>query len=198
MIVAISGAPGAGKSVLAAEVSTLLQTRPASFGDYVRFLAAERGLDARRREVLQDLGEREVGANAEAFVDGFLRWAERDLSGVLVVDGLRHVEVRSAIVARAGGDRSGVLHVHVSAPAPVRAARRTGGDEAALALVDAHPVEEDACGGLAADADLVVDGGAAARRSARKVLKLLRQGSRGLPVTRHAIGAPVTAHAASP
>src|SRR5258708_6747088 len=99
-VVALAGAIGSGKSVLSHRVSERLHWPRISFGDYVRKIAERNRRDAGDRSVLQQLGQALVVTNVEDFVDKVLaeaNWRER---GNLILDGLRHVEVRQVLIER--------------------------------------------------------------------------------------------------
>ncbi|WP_431205527.1 patatin-like phospholipase family protein [Bradyrhizobium betae] len=101
IVIAFSGPIGAGKSTISQKVAELLHWPRVSFGEYVQKVAAEYGEDRDDRTVLQRLGQALVLADVDGFVDGVLRekqWRNAAGEGNLVVDGLRHAEVRHALV----------------------------------------------------------------------------------------------------
>jgi adenylate kinase family enzyme len=96
---AFSGAIGSGKSSVSGELQKLLEWPRVSFGDFVRKTASSMGRDATDRDVLQKLGQALVVSNLEGFVRDVLaqapEWADAD--GV-IIDGLRHTEVREELI----------------------------------------------------------------------------------------------------
>jgi energy-coupling factor transporter ATP-binding protein EcfA2 len=156
LIVGISGLSGSGKSTTARSLAELLGGDIAAFGDYVRHLAQERGASI-ERWTLQEIGEAEVRANVGEFVEGFLAWAGPRPDRALIVDGVRHVAVDTALRAWARHGGRTYIRMHIAASDELRASRRTSGDESALALIDSHPVEQEAATRLLTDADLVVN-----------------------------------------
>lgn len=96
---AFSGAIGSGKSSVSGELQSLLGWPRVSFGDFVRKKAVEMGRDATDRTVLQKLGQALVVSDLQGFVRDVLAespdWAEAD--GV-IIDGLRHTEVRDELL----------------------------------------------------------------------------------------------------
>lgn len=91
-VVAISGKIGSGKSTLAAMVAKELSVTKVSFGDYVRHLATEKGIEP-TRENLQTLGQEQVDADTQKFCNDVLRFANWKTGQSIVIDGVRHVEV---------------------------------------------------------------------------------------------------------
>jgi len=82
---------GSGKTSLASVLATRLAAPRASFGDYVRSVAVERGLDAQSREVLQDLGNELIAGGWDRFCTAVLNHADYT-GGPVVVDGIRHLD----------------------------------------------------------------------------------------------------------
>jgi cytidylate kinase len=156
LIVGISGLPGSGKSTSAGTLAAAVDGDVAAFGDYVRFLARERGASTARQS-LQEIGEAEVRADFRDFVVRFLAWADLRSDRVLIIDGVRHVAVDAALRDWAQHAGRTYVRIHIMASAKLRAIRRTSGDESALASIDGHPVEREAASSLVTDADLVVN-----------------------------------------
>lgn len=87
--IGISGRIGSGKTSLAVALAERLNCPRASFGDYVRSVATDRGLDASQREALQQVGDDLIAAGWEAFCAAVLSSAGYS-GGSVVVDGIRH------------------------------------------------------------------------------------------------------------
>jgi cytidylate kinase len=98
IVIAFSGPIGAGKSTISQKVADLLQWPRVSFGEYVQKIATENGQDPYDRTVLQRLGQALVLSDVDGFVKGVLEQKEWKEEGNLVVDGLRHAEVRHALI----------------------------------------------------------------------------------------------------
>ncbi len=98
-VVAFAGPIGSGKSNLSTRVATLLGWPRVSFGDYIRKVARENHQNEGDRAVLQKLGQALILSSTEEFVKNVLaeggNWREQ---GNLIVDGLRHVEVRQLLL----------------------------------------------------------------------------------------------------
>jgi dephospho-CoA kinase len=149
-IIGVSGAIGAGKSSLAADVAARRGARSVSFGDFVRETASARGL-ADDRQTLQDLG---ASLLEEWGADEFSACVVGEKAGTVVVDGVRHVLIDDAL--RNLADE--YLLVFVDVDDAVRQERldqrqeeRAGREEA-----DAHSTERD-LPLLRERADVVVD-----------------------------------------
>jgi len=117
-VLAFSGGLGVGKSVLTNALHERLGWPRASFGDYVRKLASENGLDAKDRAVLQQLGQALVLTNVGGFVDDVL--AQAGDSPNVILDGVRHVEVLFKLREKLGDK---VKLVYLEAPSDVRQER---------------------------------------------------------------------------
>jgi len=92
----LAGRIGSGKTSLSAELSVRLDCPRASFGDFVRTVAEQRGLDAGSRDVLQALGDELIAEGWEPFCRGVLALAGYE-SGAVVIDGIRHHEAAATL-----------------------------------------------------------------------------------------------------
>ncbi|HXQ74654.1 MAG TPA: AAA family ATPase [Pyrinomonadaceae bacterium] len=124
LIVAFSGPIGAGKSTISQKVAELLHWPRVSFGEYVQSVADKNNLDRNDRTVLQRLGQALVLSDVDEFVRAVLsqkQWRNERDEGDLVIDGLRHAEVRHALVQQT---RPNVLkHVFVTVDEDTRQER---------------------------------------------------------------------------
>lgn len=160
MIITLAGAIGSGKSTLATELAAELGAPRAGFGDYVRHLAGEMGLDVANRTVLQDLGHERVEADARSFLDGALAWSGHEPGADLVLDGLRHMKILAALQARAQALNDPMVLIYLDTPIDVRHARvaSRGISLAKMTADEQHPAELDLYEALRAAADLIVPG----------------------------------------
>jgi dephospho-CoA kinase len=92
IVVGIIGKIRSGKSSLSQGLSENLNWPYVSFGDEVRRIAKQRGLEP-SREVLQEIGQDLVYNSAQEFCKAVLAQAEWQPGESLVVDGIRHLEV---------------------------------------------------------------------------------------------------------
>src|SRR5262245_37743225 len=86
----------AGKTTVSTRVAELLIAPRVSFGEYLRGLARERGLEM-TREVLQDLGEQLVRKDVRGFCEDVLKQQPWEPGRPLIIDGVRHIEVLEAL-----------------------------------------------------------------------------------------------------
>jgi cytidylate kinase len=103
VVVAFSGPIGAGKSTISQKLADSLHWPRVSFGEYIKKVAQENGEDPDDRAVLQRLGQALVLADVDGLVEEVLNqrdWKNANGEGNLVVDGLRHAEVRHALIQK--------------------------------------------------------------------------------------------------
>lgn|ERR1700692_4885008 len=120
-VIAFSGPIGAGKSTISQKVADLLHWPRVSFGEYVQKVAEENKQDPNDRAVLQRLGQALVLSDVDGFVEGVLKQKEWRGDGNLVVDGLRHAEVRHALIQQI--NPSVLKHVFVTVDEDTRQQR---------------------------------------------------------------------------
>lgn len=163
-IIGFGGSALTGKSRLSQNVAQALTWPRASFGDYVRALAARRGLGADRSS-LQSIGEQLIEADAEGFCRAVLAAASWRPGQPAVLDGVRHASVLE--ILRRIATPQPVLLVLVTAHTSVRtrrlAERRAMSELATeaetIAQIDMHSTERDVHTILSSAADLVVETG---------------------------------------
>lgn len=173
MILTIAGAIGSGKSTAAKALSAASGVRAIGFGDYVRVLAAERGLQP-ERTVLQDLGQARVEQDARAFLRETLAWGGWTPSDDIVLDGLRHMSVLKALQdLRREGVATTLAYIDVSEPVRRQRQQARGATEEQIDAASSHPAEQDLILELRTAADLIIDGEAPV---ATIVAHLLKQG----------------------
>ncbi len=165
--IAICGRIGSGKSTVSAILASDLSIQVVSFGDYVRQMARRGGRPA-TRSTLQDLGDslyQRLGAS------GLLQ-ATLELAGVaddetVIFDGVRHIDVLTAIRRRAGK----TVAIYLDVSSEVRYQRRWSQGRTDLSweefeAIDGHPVEAE-IGALAELCDFVIDASQPLRRLQR-------------------------------
>ncbi|TGR10473.1 hypothetical protein EN833_13130 [Mesorhizobium sp. M4B.F.Ca.ET.190.01.1.1] len=172
-VLAFSGGLGAGKSSLTKALSERLGWPRASFGDHVRTLALENGLDSKDRAVLQQLGQALVLTNVEGFVDGVLGRAGEAPN--LILDGVRHVEVLFILREKL---QEKVKLVHLEAPSDVRQERylqREAVERRLLARYEQDITEAQIARILPQYADLTVDATLPLSFQVEKVVEFARK-----------------------
>jgi hypothetical protein len=135
-----------------------LKCARASFGDYVRAVAGDRGLEP-HRDNLQAVGLELIESGWEPFCRAVLAHSTWQPGQSLVVDGVRHVEavrqLRSLVAP------STVVLVYLRIDEELRRGRlssREGQSGAAGETHDTHPTEDEVKTALPRLADLVLDG----------------------------------------
>lgn len=160
MIITLAGAIGSGKTTLGETLAAKRRAPRTGFGDYVRHLAMDRGLDITQRTVLQDLGHDLVEADAPGFLDGALAWSGHQPGDDLVLDGLRHMKILAALRDRAAMGLDQVVLIYLDTPLEIRRARvaQRGVRPTDIAADEAHPAERDLTQRLRDAADLILPG----------------------------------------
>lgn len=171
-VVALSGRTGSGKTSLGHRLSSELGLVRASFGDYVRAAASERG-ESDDRATLQSVGEQLIGDL------GPLEFSRRVLTSSgwrtgsgLVVDGVRHITVLEALSSLVMPQRLRLIYLSVDAAHRLDRLAHRGAGETNLAKVDQHSTEVDVPV-LASRADLVLSGEASVESLAHSVERFL-------------------------
>ena len=159
IILAFSGGIGSGKTTLSKEVSTLLNWKRISFGDYVRAVAIERGIDNNSREKLQELGESLIEKGWDAFCNGLLKKYQWKSDECLVIDGIRHKEAIDTL--RKITFPSKVFLIFISLDFKNRQQRllENGNKQINdLRRFDSHSTETQVSSVLSQTSDLILDG----------------------------------------
>lgn len=98
MIFAFSGKIGSGKTTFSKSFAEQINANYASFGDYVREIAKNEGLDVYDRSVLQQKGVELIQILGwDKFCASVLACFEGCRKGHIVIDGIRHVEAVDAL-----------------------------------------------------------------------------------------------------
>ncbi|WP_019914317.1 AAA family ATPase [Paenibacillus sp. HW567] len=91
-VIGISGKIASGKTTLSQQLAETFICPRVGFGEYVRLIAAQRGLTVADRTVLQEIGQDLVEQNPEDFCRQVIKLANWE-NGPLVVEGIRHVNI---------------------------------------------------------------------------------------------------------
>ncbi|MCI0489030.1 MAG: AAA family ATPase [Blastocatellia bacterium] len=86
-----------GKSSLSARFAEEMGWPYVSFGDYVRWVARQRGLDDSEGEILRQIGESLIEQDYEGFCKAVLSQASWRPGEPLVIDGIDHLRVKQAL-----------------------------------------------------------------------------------------------------
>ena len=173
MLIAFSGPIGAGTSNLSARVAERLGWPRVKFSDTIRRVALEQSNDPDDLEVLQAIGQSLVVDRLSEFVREVLQSADWRNDQNLIVDGLRHVEVKTEMLRQIGPIP---LHVvHVERNRPERALSR-GLDEARLEQLDRELSEAQLERILPQYANCILDGSIDHDELAERVVQLFTGG----------------------
>jgi len=159
IVLAFAGGLGSGKSTVSSAVARELGWPRTSFGAYVRAIARVRGLNARAREVQQEVGEQLVREECESFCRAVLAHPRWQRGQPLVVDGIRHVEVLERLQQMVAPQAVRLVFIDVTDEE--RAARlhdKGVDDPAQLQRIESHSTETQVHTVLPHMADKVVDG----------------------------------------
>lgn len=91
MMICLAGPRASGKSTTAKFLGNLLGWSVFSFGDFLRDLACQNGLDSENLLVLQDLGLKMINQGWDFFCQSFLTFYDYNGDNA-VIEGIRHVE----------------------------------------------------------------------------------------------------------
>lgn len=175
-VVTLSGAIGTRRSDIAIALAQRLGWTRVKFSDYIKSKLIADGGDADDRRMLQKLGQDLVQTDVEGFVRGVLEMAQDwEPGGDLVVDGLRHAEVRLALVTAIRPSSLYYVHVEVDEVTRQATAENVRGiQERLLYRYDQDLTEAQLPKILPAYADQIVDGSLPATIVADKILLRIR------------------------
>lgn len=158
VVLALSGKIKSGKSTVASKFAESVGWPHVSFGDYLRVIANQRGLEP-KREILQDIGDGFIRKDLEGFCRAVLAQAEWHPGQSLVIDGVRHAEVNNLLRSLVSPSR--YVLTYLSVDDQVRQARlRLEGIDAqdSVQKVEDHPTEEQVKNVLPHIADYILNG----------------------------------------
>jgi dephospho-CoA kinase len=139
-IIGIAGQTGSGKTTLAKAICQSLNGSLISFGSFVRSEASRQNIIENRAN-LQLLGEnliKELGY--KEFVKRVLNSVDNYNKKILIIDGIRHVEIWKVICSIA--DKSFLIYLDVSEKTSLeRVQKRNGIDISSIKNALSHPME---------------------------------------------------------
>lgn len=175
-VIVLSGAIGTRRSAISIEVAKSLGWGRVKFSDFLKSQIEEDGLDPNDRRLLQKVGQSLVQTDIDRFIAGVLALAETWEPGQnLIVDGLRHAEVRLALSEKV--EPSALYHVHVEVDEVTRqeTAEKVGRiHERVLYRYDQDLTEAQIPKILPAYADDIVDGSLPLSIVAQKIASRVR------------------------
>jgi dephospho-CoA kinase len=156
VVVGVAGRMGSGKTTLAYELAARMSCGYASFGDYVRNVALERGLDSSQREVLQALGDELIATGWPPFCRAMLDFAGY-VTGPVVVDGVRHVEAIEVLARIVYPLPFRLVAVHADGDVRAKRLQTRGMDATAAKRAEVH-ANESQVGAVLDRADYTIAG----------------------------------------
>lgn len=173
-VVAFAGPIGSGKTTLSTRVADLLRWPRVSFGDYIRKIARDNDQDPNDRAVLQKLGQSLVMTDVDRFVSAVLATADWKVGENLIVDGLRHVEVRLVLLTKVPSSAFKLVYLTVDETTRrQRAEVKWDISQPQLIRYDQELTEAQIPKILRAYADLVIDNGLPTDIAAKEVISQL-------------------------
>lgn len=138
-IIGIAGQIGSGKTSLALELCERLNAQKVSFGDFIRSEALRRNIIP-TRPALQELGETLIAELGPCnFVQRVLN--STDIRPIMILDGVRHIEIWQAI--RSFAPRSILIYLDVAEVTRFeRLKGRDNLDDGSIEVAMRHPMEE--------------------------------------------------------
>lgn len=156
-VVALAGKIGSGKTTITKSLADLFDWPRASFGDYVRAAARQRGMKD-TREVLQALGTEILRADPGKFCQSVLAHSGWNAGQNLLIDGLRHEETIEIIKGLTRATTVSIVFVKISEEVRLeRLMGREGTDAKYRTMVEAHSSEAQVTSILAGKANFTVD-----------------------------------------
>ncbi len=158
IVVCFSGRIAIGKTSISKALARELNCPWTGFGDYVRAVAAKRGINAKDRDQLQRLGESIIQEHGfEWFCREVIAVANWKGNSPLVIDGIRHVEAFQAIARLLASHKSVLIHLAIDSEETLRSrAAQRGTDLSRRAAWETHSTEQQVLAMLPSIADLIV------------------------------------------
>lgn len=156
LVVCFSGKIGSGKTSVVASVGDRLKWKRTGFGQYLRAEIEKAGGDPGSREALQDMGQRLVDSNPDAFCQAVLEFADYRAGENLLVDGIRHVDIYNRLGRIVSPSAIRLIHLSVSSEVQ-RSRVQSRADAADLDRAGGHVVEADLAHSLPDRANAIVD-----------------------------------------
>ena len=176
MILAFSGEMGSGKTRLSYALAEEIAYPKIGFGEYLRHIAKNEQREA-TREYLQELGEILVTTDPVGFTRDVLKFADWKQGEPLIVDGMRHIEVLSALHSEVSPSP---LHlIYVDTASSIRHSRLIDRDKTESIILDQlerHSTEAQS-DRLRGKANLVLDGSIPVDQLVKIIISSLTQWS---------------------
>ena len=175
LVVCFSGRIGSGKTSITQILSTALGWPRAGFGDYLRARIAQEGGDPDSRQALQDLGQSLVDADPDGFCLDVLKSAYFQPGGNLLLDGIRHVDIKNRITRLVAPSRTILIHLTLDDAELLRRIKSRPQGSGDLARAQTHRVESELVSSLPQIADRVVDASPALHALGENLLSIIAE-----------------------
>ena len=173
LLLCLSGQIGSGKSSVSSAIGLALGWRRTGFGDFLRSEITRLGGNPDSREALQDLGQRRVDEDPNAFCREVLTAGGFKPGDNFVIDGVRHVSIFDILVAVSKPTHARLLFL--GAVETTRIARvQTRDDAQDFARATTHRVEAELGDTLPQRADGVVNADQPLNRVVSDCLALIK------------------------
>jgi adenylate kinase family enzyme len=156
-VLALAGKIASGKSTLASEFAKDVGWPYVSFGNYVRSVARESGLEE-TRENLQNVGDRLIMEDLEGFCQRVLAQVDWRPGQPLVIDGVRHAEIHYLLRRIVAPSKYVLTYLRVNDQIRKDRLRQEGIDDSELIERETHPTEEQVKAVLPRLAHHILDG----------------------------------------
>lgn len=182
-VLVFSGRKGTGKSTVTRILSERLNWLRVSFGDYVREEVVRRQLDPSDISVLQTVGQDLVDTDAPGFVRAVLASGFWTPSYNVIVDGLRHLEIKDEIarIIRPAN----LFHIHLATDESIRESRlrdrisSTPLHNIDFASLESHATELEVRRVLSDFSDTTISTDASPEEAVEAIMHWLRQRASG-------------------
>ncbi|OAI51260.1 hypothetical protein AYO44_05005 [Planctomycetaceae bacterium SCGC AG-212-F19] len=164
---------GAGKTTVSTSVAKSLDAPRISFGEYLRNVAREMGMEL-TREALQNLGDQLVTRNVRGFCEAVLAQQPWEAGKPLIIDGVRHVEILDTLGEIFSPAREYLIYINLDRTTQAKRFKNNPlPHEKTLDQLEEHPTELQVRSRLADRAVLVLDGTKDPNELARIVIEFL-------------------------
>ncbi|MFC1970057.1 AAA family ATPase [Chloroflexota bacterium] len=176
VVLGFTGPIGSGKSTVSKAIADVLGWPRASFGDYVRSVARERGL-RQNRETLQTIGPELINAGWGPFCEAVFSQAGWERGSGIVVDGIRHIEAIETIRRMTVPLKFVLVFISIAeADRQSRLVRKGIKDKKEQLRIESHSTETH-LSSLRSKADFIVDGTQSASELVDLIMRLLNSNS---------------------
>ena len=176
IVIAFAGRIGSGKSTVSRALAESLGFSRASFGDYVRTIAEQRGLTP-NREVLQGIGTELIEQGWELFCKAVLSLARWEKGDSVIIDGIRHIEAIQTLIRITAPSKFVLIFISIKeGERKARLPRKGIYEKEEQIKIDSHSTEIQV-NFLKSKADLILDGTRPISELVSQVIKFITSNS---------------------